>query len=63
MSWQGDQRDAGARVEFVSIRTSAEAVDCPVCEAPEGTTCQNLLNGEALVHLPAHDKRIKKARG
>lgn len=63
MSWQGSQRDSAARVDFVSIRTTAEAVSCPVCEAPEGTTCQNLLTGDALAHQPAHDKRIKKARG
>lgn len=65
MSWQGNQRDAAARVEFVTIRTSAEAVPCPEpgCAAPAGTTCTNLLTGDPLGYLPAHDKRIKEARG
>lgn len=67
MSWQGQQRDAAAMVDFVAIRSAAEQVICPICFAPIGETCMNISQTEArgwpLVKVPAHDKRIKKARG
>jgi len=63
MSWQGEQRDAGARVAFVEQRSEAEQVQCPVCGADVGHTCLNLATGLPLAKVPAHDKRIKKARG
>lgn len=63
MSWQAEQRDAGARVGFVELRSVAEQVSCPFCGMDIGHTCLNMTTGQPLVKVPAHDHRIKKARG
>lgn len=63
MSWQGEQRDAAAQVAFVELRSAAEQTDCPYCHAPAGATCTNGTSDLPVKYIPAHNDRIKKARG
>lgn len=50
-------------LDGLADREQAETVPCPLlaCPAAAGETCRNLLTGEPLGHLPAHQARLVAA--
>lgn len=45
-------------LEWLGQRDEAETVTCPECHAGPGEHCRNVHDGQELVRLPAHWRRI-----
>ena len=50
-------------LERAMLREESLVIACGFCHEPVGYPCRNTTNGEELEHMPAHNQRLREARG